>query len=151
VLSLRALRSVCTIPKPYGFALLLLGSKRKEMASKTYNRAKIVRLTEQEESIIEANAEANLLSVSRYLAHCGIKKSKKSRLTQKINQLWLYIIFHLLLFLIYELKRIGVNINQLVRDYNVSKKGKGYPPEVKELEKAGKDIQKLVAKIDRML
>ncbi len=103
-----------------------------------------MRLTEQEERIIEGNAKAISLSVSRYLAKSGVEKLK-IRPPISIEERKIF------LDLIYELKRIGVNLNQLTQDYNVSNKGKGTPPTIQELGNVAKDIQDLVVKISKKL
>ncbi len=109
-----------------------------------------MRSTEQEQRTIEQKAKANSLSVSRYLVQCGINTPDNFLLNLKIIHRWLYLILHLLLIMIYEIHKIGVNINQLAIDNNIGRMGKGQPPASEKLEKEAEELQKWRAKIQEI-
>lgn len=123
------------------------GSKRR-WNSERYPKAVTVRVTLSEHQEILSRAERARLSASRYLVRCGLSRrlppiSDRPSPSQKELQE--------LEFLLYELRKVGVNLNQLARRQNTTRLIGGMSPPRTKVDHAAGMVEGLVRLIRRRL
>jgi hypothetical protein len=102
------------------------------------NRTPItVRFSTEEKQATEQNAQTCGLSVSRFLAVTG--SQNRQPISEEQRTLWVKIVV--------ALNKLGNNVNQLTAASNASRIGSAAAPADLEIEKAGTDVQSLVAAI----
>ncbi len=100
-----------------------------------------VRFFEEEKAAAEQNAQECGLSVSRFLALTGAAGRQPISEEEK----------RLLIKVVIALNRLGNNVNQLTAASNASRIGSQAAPADSEIEKAGADVQSLVAAIRKRM
>jgi hypothetical protein len=107
------------------------------MREKKYDKSALVRCTERELLQLHQKAAAADLSLSRFLMKSALSDGKvlTAKEQTEIKQLR------------FEIRKIGVNLNQIAYAVNASRRGQSQPPEQSEIE----DIQKLVERVLRKL
>jgi hypothetical protein len=96
-----------------------------------------VRFFEEEKAAAEQNAQECRLSVSRFLALTGAAGRQPISDEEK----------RLLIKVVVALNRLGNNVNQLTAASNAGRIGSQAAPADSEIQKAGADVQSLVAAI----
>lgn len=103
------------------------------MSRKKYDKASLVRLTISELESISQKAKKANLSVSRFLVKSGLSDGKVLTTEEKeeLNQLR------------FEVRKVGVNLNQIAYSINLSRRGNGQPPTQAEIN----EIQDLIKQV----
>lgn len=102
------------------------------MSKKQYPKKILVRLTEAEKETIEKNAKKSELSVSRYLVRSGVGDERGLDPAER----------ELREQAIYELRRVGVNLNQIAYALNAARRtGHGDEPPASEITKAAESLK----------
>ena len=102
------------------------------MSKQQYPKKILVRLTEAEKSTIEKNAKKSELSVSRYLVRSGVGDERGLDPAER----------ELREQAIYELRRVGVNLNQIAYALNAARRtGRGDEPPASEITKAAESLK----------
>lgn len=122
--------------------------KNRKWNSEHYPKAIFVRVTDEEHTEINAQAELRGMSTSRYLVACGlskrlpIPKGKIAKTEEDREQLEM---------LLRQLHKIGSNLNQLAHGYNLSRLLGGKEPNILEVEVAAKEAKVLIKEIKNRL
>lgn len=107
------------------------------MRKKLYDKQALIRCTESELKQLHEKARRANLSLSRFLVKSGLSDGKiltiKER--QEINQLR------------FEVRKIGINLNQIAYSINLSRRGQGQPPAQSKID----EIQELIEQVLRKL
>jgi hypothetical protein len=102
------------------------------MSKQQYPKKVLVRLTETEKLTIEKNAKHSQLSVSRFLVRSGV--GDKCGLDPAERELRERVI--------YELRRVGVNLNQIAYALNAARRtGCGDEPPASEIAQAAESLK----------
>jgi hypothetical protein len=103
------------------------------MSRKIYEKRTEVRLTEPELKQLHEKAKRAKLSLSRFLVKSALSDGKvlTAEEQEDIKQLR------------FEIRKIGVNLNQIAYSINASRRGQGQPPAQSEIN----EIQKLVEQV----
>ena len=114
--------------------------------SSRYPVAVLVRCTEEERGAIHANAVRAGRSASRYLAELGalapgaqLRAALTPTQAAALGQLS------------YQLRRVGVNLNQLAHRENAADYGTADPPTDEEVEQATRELRAVLARVAEAL
>jgi hypothetical protein len=109
----------------------------KMTSKKLYEKSALVRCTEKELKQLHQRAEVSGLSLSRFLIKSALSDGKVPTAEEKeeIKQLR------------FEIRKIGVNLNQIAYQINASRRGASDPPTTSEID----EIQNLVEQILKKL
>lgn len=107
------------------------------MRKKLYDKKALVRCAEPELKQLHEKAKEANLSLSRFLVKSGLSDGKvlTTQERQEINQLR------------FEIRKIGVNLNQIAYSINLNRRGQGQPPTQNEIN----EIQNLIEQVLRKL
>jgi hypothetical protein len=107
------------------------------MRGKKYDKSALVRCTEPELKKIHEKAKRANLSLSRFLVKSALSDGKvpTAEEQEEIRQLR------------FELRKIGVNLNQIAYQINTSRHGASEPPPQSEID----EVQKLVEHVLKTL
>ncbi len=110
------------------------------MSRQQYPKKILVRLTEAEKQEIEKDAKQSQLSVSRFLVRsgvgdgCGIDPAERELREQAI----------------YELRRVGVNLNQIAYALNAARRtGRGNEPPAPEIAQAAESLKMVLEAVKK--
>jgi hypothetical protein len=111
--------------------------KKEKKSRQIYPKSSLVRCTEKELEQIHKKAEKAGLSVSRYFVKAALSDGKVMTAEEKeeIRQLRL------------ELRKIGINLNQIAYAVNASRYGSGETPEESEMEEIQQSLKNLINKL----
>jgi hypothetical protein len=102
------------------------------MSRQQYPKKVLVRLTEAEKRTVEKNAKQSQLSVSRFLARSGVGDERGLDPAER----------ELREQAIYELRRVGVNLNQIAYALNAARRGgRGDEPPASEIAQAAENLK----------
>lgn len=109
----------------------------KKESRKIYDKSALVRCTEQELRQMHEKAKKTNLSLSRFLVKSGLSDGKlpTAEEREEIRQLR------------FELRKIGVNLNQIAHQINASRRGSSEMPPDGKID----EIQELIEKALRKL
>ena len=100
----------------------------------------LVRLTEAEKQTIEKSAKQSQLSVSRFLVRSGV--GDKRGLDPAERELREQVI--------YELRRVGVNLNQIAYALNAARRtGRGDEPPASEIAQAAESLKAVLEAVKK--
>jgi hypothetical protein len=110
------------------------------MSKQQYPKKVLVRLTEAEKQEIEKNAKQSQLSVSRFLVRSGVGDERGLDPAER----------DLREQAIYELRRVGVNLNQIAYALNAARRtGRGGEPPTAEVTKAAESLKTVLEAIKK--
>jgi hypothetical protein len=102
------------------------------MSKQLYTKKVLVRLTETEKQTVEKNAKQSQLSVSRFLVRSGVGDERGLDPAER----------ELRERAIYELRRVGVNLNQIAYALNAARRtGRGDETPAAEIAKAAESLK----------
>ncbi len=113
----------------------------KAKSKKLYSKSALVRCTEQELKQLHQRAEASKSSLSRFLVKSALSDGKVSTAEEQeeIRQLR------------YEIRKIGVNLNQIAYQINASRTGTGQAPTEAEIYEVQKLVEQVLKKLLKKL
>lgn len=99
-----------------------------------YDKKALVRCTEAELIGLHDKAEKAKLSLSRFLVKSGLTDGRTPTAEERedIRQLR------------FELRKIGVNVNQIAYSLHVAHRGDGQPPSQEEIDQIQADLKKIL-------
>lgn len=111
------------------------------MKIKNYKKSILARCTEQEFKRIHEEAEKHDLSISRLLIKSALIENKifsnaEFAEVQQLRQ---------------ELRRIGINLNQIARSYHVWERGQGDKPESNQLEQIQAELDEVLKSLLKLI
>ncbi len=126
----------------------MVESKARRWNSERYPKAVTVRVTLDEHAQIRERAGRARLSDSRYLARCGLEKrlppmSDRTPPTEEERKD--------LEFLLFELRKVGTNLNQLAKRTNSARLLGRTPPPLARVEQAASMVEGLLRLIRKRL
>ena len=102
------------------------------MSKQQYPKKILVRLTEAEKQKIERSAKQSQLSISRFLVRSGVGDERGLDPAER----------ELREQAIYELRRVGVNLNQIAYALNAARRGgRGDEPPAAEIAQAAENLK----------
>lgn len=110
------------------------------MSKQLYPKKILVRLTEAEKATIEKNAKKSEFSVSRFLVRSGVGDERgldpaERELREKV---------------IYELRRVGVNLNQIAYALNAARRGgRGDESPASEIVQAAENLKTVLESVKK--
>lgn len=110
------------------------------MSRQQYPKKILVRLTEAEKQKVEKNAKKSELSVSRFLVRSGVGDGRGLDPAER----------ELREQAIYELRRVGVNLNQIAYALNAARRtGRGDEPPAAEVTEAAESLKMVLEAIKK--
>lgn len=111
--------------------------RKKTMRIKLYDKKALVRCTERELAELHQKAKKTKLSVSRFLVKSALSDEQilSAEEKEEIRQLRL------------EIRKIGVNLNQIAYSAHASRRGRAEPPAQEEIEDIQTSIEKVLKRL----
>lgn len=111
-----------------------------QMSKQQYSKKILVRLTEAEKQKIERGAKQSQLSVSRFLVRSGVGDERGLDPAER----------ELREQAIYELRRVGVNLNQIAYALNAARRtGRGDAPPAAEIAQAAENLKAVLEAVKK--
>ncbi len=113
----------------------------KKPRSKVYIKQILARTTEKEFAELHDRAKKANLSLSRYLVKSALSDGQVLTIEEReeINNLR------------YEVRKVGINLNQIAYQINISQRGKGEPPKDDEIDEIQKTVNQILRKLLKKL
>lgn len=108
--------------------------KKEKKTRQIYPKSSLVRCTEKELEQIHKKAEKAGLSVSRYFVKSALSDGKVLTAEEREEMRLLRL----------ELRKIGINLNQIAYAINASRVGAGETPDITELDKTQELIRQTI-------
>lgn len=117
---------------------------KRRWKSDSLPRVFTVRATDDEYNKLKKMAEKTGWSVSRLLVeatlHVGVRPAEEVRAEREVFE-----------ELIFEVRRIGINLNQITYALNAAHRGHGEPPKQSDLERSLQSIESILTKLRKRL
>lgn len=112
------------------------------MRGKKYDKQSLVRLTSEELEKISQKAKKASLSISRFFVKSALSDGKvlTAEELDEVQQLR------------HEVRRVGINLNQIARSLNAWERGQGdQPPGMSEIEATGKEVNRVLKALLKLI